>query len=179
MRIKILSLFLCILLSVGITGGKLHSSVLENKIENLNKVEIVDETEEFLYHIGFRESTNSYSVVNKHGYLGKYQFSMRTIQYLGYNVTAKEFLNSPELQEEVMLSYLHHNRSILQNCIEKYDSIYRHGIFVTESGILAAAHLGGATGVKRFLTKGQDFSDKFGTKVSNYLEEFSGYSLNF
>jgi hypothetical protein len=54
------------------------------------------------------------------------------------------------------------------------------GIEVTESGILAAAHLAGAGNVKKYLrSHGKiDVEDAFGTSISNYLDKFSGYDLS-
>ena len=40
--------------------------------------------------------------------------------------------------------------SVLKKEIEKYEGTILNGIHVTESGILAAAHLGGAGSVKKY-----------------------------
>jgi hypothetical protein len=51
------------------------------------------------------------------------------------------------------------NKWILQDIIKKYDGKVVSGIVVTESGILAAAHLGGAGSVKRyFKNNGENIS---------------------
>ena len=49
---------------------------------------------------------------------------------------------------------------------------------ITESGILAAAHLAGPGNVKKFFKKGVEFKDGNGTKMTSYLTQFSGYELN-
>jgi hypothetical protein len=51
---------------------------------------------------------------------------------------------------------------------------------VTESGILAAAHLAGAGNVKKYLRSygENDVEDAYGTSISEYLEKFSGYDLS-
>ena len=67
----------------------------------------------FLDAIGHRESSNRYTVVNKWGYMGKYQFGKRTLKSLGYDVSRKEFLNSPHLQEMAMIDLLLHNKNCL------------------------------------------------------------------
>ena len=54
-----------------------------------------------------------------------------------------------------------------------------HGIYITESGILAAAHLAGPGNVKKFFRKGYEFKDGNGTKMTSYLERFSSYKLEF
>ena len=138
----------------------------------------INQTELFLNAIGHRESSNRYDVVNRWGYMGKYQFGKRTLKALGYDVSKKEFLNSPYLQEQAMLDLLNHNKKILNNYIEYWDGKKINGNVITESGILAAAHLAGPGNVKRFLKKGEEFKDGNGTKLTSYLTEFSGYKLN-
>lgn len=158
--------------------------VLETKPVELIEIKIepidikINEHDMFLNAIGHRESTNRYDVVNKWGYMGKYQFGKKTLKSLGYDVTRKEFLSSPYLQERAMLDLLNHNKKILQKYIEYWDGKIIHGVEITESGILAAAHLAGPGNVKRFLKKGEEFKDGNGTKLTSYLTQFSGYKLN-
>ena len=145
----------------------------------IKKVPIeIDQTDTFLDAIGMRESSNRYDVVNGWGYMGKYQFGKRTLKALGYNVSRKEFLNSPFLQEKAMLDLLHHNRKILKSYIDYWDGRTIQGKRITESGILAAAHLAGPGNVKKFLREGKEFKDGNGTKLTSYLTQFSGYKLN-
>lgn len=152
-----------------------------NKVFSIRTVEIVAKKplfcRSFLDAIGYRESRNNYRIVNSYGYLGKYQFSMRTIRGLGFDVTKREFLRSPELQEIVMESYLIHNRTVLNYYIKRYDGKTVNSIKITESGILAAAHLAGAGGIIQYFEYGKDSADGFGTKISTYLKEFSKYKL--
>ena len=65
----------------------------------------------------------------------------RTLKSLGYDVTKEEFLNSPYLQERAMLDLLNHNKKILQKYIDHWDGKTIQGDVITESGILASAHL--------------------------------------
>ena len=138
----------------------------------------VDQTDMFLNAIGHYESSNRYKIVNRFGYMGKYQFGKSTLKALGYNVTRKEFLNSPHIQEMAMLDLLSHNKKILQKYIDYWEGKKINGKVITESGILAAAHLGGPGNVKRFLKEGKVFKDGNGTKITTYLAHFSGYKLN-
>ena len=157
---------------------------LESKPVEPIKIEIepvsieINETEMFLNSIGMRESSNRYDVVNGWGYMGKYQFGKRTLKNLGYDISKKEFLNSPHIQEMAMLDLLSHNKKILQSYIDDYSGIVVDGTEITESGILAAAHLGGPGNVKRYFKKGKQFKDGNGTKLTSYLTKFSGYKLN-
>ena len=49
------------------------------------------DTRLFLNEIGFKESGNRYDIVNRYGYMGKYQFGKKTLEGLGYKVTKEEF----------------------------------------------------------------------------------------
>ena len=141
---------------------------------------IIKDHSKFLDDIGFRESSGNYHAVNQFGYLGKYQFGRRTLNALGYkNVTNREFLQNESMQEEAMYALLSHNKKILRRQIEKYHGKTINGILITESGILAAAHLAGPGNVKKFLRKGYEFKDGNGTKMTSYLIKFSDYKLEF
>ena len=138
---------------------------------------VVNELNPFLESIGQKESGNRYDIVNTYGYMGKYQFGPATLRGLGYDLTREEFLNHPELQEKAMLDLLKHNKKKLQKYIDKYDGEVVHGVYITESGILAAAHLGGQGNVKKFFRRGQQFRDGYGTTITSYMEKFAGYNL--
>ena len=132
----------------------------------------------FLEHLAYRESSNQHSIVNNWGYLGKYQFSPRLLRNLGLNVSNEEFLNNPALQDSMVVVLLKHNQLILKNYIHRHDGTYRGGQIVTESGILAAAHLIGPRRTKLYLETGMDSKDGLGTHTSSYLYEFSGYDIS-
>jgi hypothetical protein len=133
----------------------------------------------FLHDIGFRESTNNYKAVNKFGYLGKYQFGRKTLNAIGFKeITNRQFLSEPKIQEEAMLILLKKNKRTLRREIRKYVGKTISGIYITESGILAAAHLGGAGSVRKFFRNGKDFKDGLGTPITSYMALFSGYNLN-
>ena len=134
--------------------------------------------QQFLEAIGHRESSNNYSVVNEFGYMGKYQFGKATLKGLGINVTKEEFINDHRLQERAMHMLLSHNRKKLKRYIKKYEGQIIHGVLITESGVLAAAHLAGQGNVRKFLKNGFVFEDGNGTKMTSYMKQFGGYILN-
>ena len=136
-----------------------------------------DELNRFLNDIGFRESGNRYDITNKWGYMGKYQFGKSTLKGLGFKVSKNEFLNNPKLQEEAMMALLLHNKEKLQKYIDVFDGQTVNGMYISESGILAAAHLGGQGSVKRYFRNGKVFKDGFGTKITSYMDKFSGYDI--
>lgn len=126
--------------------------------------------------IGFKESRGNYFSVNTLGYLGKYQFGAETLKLIGiYN--PEHFLYNPKLQEKAFAANTSRNKWILRKDIKKYVGKKIANIVVTESGILAAAHLAGPGSVKKFLrSAGQtDFADAYGTTIKTYMKKFSGY----
>ena len=148
---------------------------IDTKIK-LEEIKIKGHTA-FLTALGHRESGNRYHVVNRFGYMGKYQFGKSTLKTLKIKVTKEEFLNNPNLQEEAMRKLLIYNKKRLKKYIDKFDGQVINGILITESGLLAAAHLGGAGSVKKWFRTGKIKQDGNGVKITQYMEQFSGYSL--
>lgn len=129
--------------------------------------------------VAFKESQGKYNVVNSLGYLGKYQFGKNTLER--FRIYDKDaFLKNPELQEKTFLAYCKVNKWILRKDIKRSVGKTINGIVITESGILAAAHLSGAGNVKKFLrSNGEErFKDAYGTSVSYYLKKFAGYDVS-
>jgi len=153
--------------------------IVEPKLEVKVKIPAIRNHNKFLDEVGFRESSNNYKAVNQFGYLGKYQFGRKTLNAIGFkDISNYEFLSNPEIQEEAMLVLLQKNKHTLRREIKKYVGETVNGIYITESGILAAAHLGGAGNVRKFFRKGYEFEDGNGTKMTSYMIRFSGYNLN-
>jgi len=153
--------------------------IVEPKLEVKIKMPAIRNHNKFLDEVGFRESSNNYKAVNQFGYLGKYQFGRKTLNAIGFkDISNYEFLSNPEIQEEAMLVLLQKNKYTLRREIKKYVGETINGIYNTESGILAAAHLGGAGNVRKFFRKGYEFEDGNGTKMTSYMIRFSGYNLN-
>jgi len=100
--------------------------------------------------IGFKESRGDYSIVNIYGYLGKYQFGTGTLKLIGIKDT-KEFIGNSYLQEQAFSANTSRNKWILRRDIKRFQGSYIGGIKITESGMLAAAHLAGPGNVKKYL----------------------------
>ena len=132
---------------------------------------------DFLDAVGHQESGNRYDIVNRYGYMGRYQFGNSTLKTLKIKVTREAFLNSPDLQEYAMKQLLLYNKKKLQKYIDEFDGQIVHGILVTESGLLAAAHLGGQGSVKKWFRTGKIRKDGNGVKITSYMQRFSGYKL--
>jgi len=130
--------------------------------------------------LAFKESRGDYFSVNTFGYLGKYQFGASTLKMIGINNPAK-FLKNPVLQEKAFIANAARNKWILRRDIKNFVGKRINGIVVTESGILAAAHLAGPGSVKKYLRSyGLDnFTDGYGTTIQYYMKRFSGYDTSF
>jgi hypothetical protein len=129
--------------------------------------------------IAFKESQGKYRKINSLGYMGKYQFGEETLKTIGVH-DSNQFLNSPKLQEKAFVALLAKNKSLLKDIIDKYEGQVVAGILITESGILAAAHLGGAGSVKKFFKHDgkRYFKDAYGTSIRSYMREFGGYETS-
>lgn len=129
--------------------------------------------------IALKESQGKYKKVNSLGYMGKYQFGEETLKTIGIH-NSNQFLNSPKMQEKAFVALLAKNKSLLKDVIDKYEGQVVAGILVTESGILAAAHLGGAGSVKKFFKhEGRRyFKDAYGTSIRSYMRDFGGYETS-
>lgn len=130
--------------------------------------------------IGFKESQGKYKKINSLGYLGKYQFGIETLKSIGVH-NSNAFLNSPKMQEKAFIALLSKNKWELRNVIEKYEGTVLNGTHITESGILAAAHLAGVGSVKKYFRyEGKRyFKDAYGTSLRSYLKRFGGYDTSF
>ncbi|MFH6960302.1 peptidoglycan-binding protein LysM [Flavobacterium aquidurense] len=129
--------------------------------------------------VAFKESQGKYRLVNSLGYMGKYQFGSKALRAVGVK-NDKAFLKDPALQEKAFLALLSKNKWILRKEIEKYTGKIVNGVAITESGILAAAHLGGAGSVKNFFKNNgnRHFRDAYGTSLKSYMKAFGGYDLS-
>jgi hypothetical protein len=129
--------------------------------------------------LGFKESRGDYFIVNKFGYLGKYQFGKETLKMIGI-FNPNQFLQNPELQEKAFIANAQRNKWILRKDIERFNGMTINGVRITESGILAAAHLAGPGSVKKYLRSygANGFKDAFGTSIQYYIKKFSGYDTS-
>jgi hypothetical protein len=155
-----------------------YKTFKENMI--LNQQELV----RFYKDFGKIESNNNYDTVNCIGYCGRFQFGERARKDLGINdFTVKDFRRNPKVwpakeQDIAMLNYMRINNERLR---PYFFLINRriHGVKITRSGLLAAAHLGGSKHVIEYLkSNGKDnFVDKFNTSVECYLKAYANYNF--
>lgn len=93
-----------------------------------------------------------------------------------------EFIDIPELQEKAFLMNVMRNKWILRREIKRFNGKKLKNILITESGIIAAAHLSGPGNVKKYLRnygdEKYDLGDINGTKISDFIKTFKGYDLS-
>ena len=153
-------------------------------IAELERVRYEKEFNLFASHLGYKESSNNWKIVNSIGCIGAFQFSKATLKHLGYaHITPTSFkanpdIFPPELQVKVLKQLIKANERLLQYHMEYIGKDIK-GIEVTKAGILAAAHLGGAGSIKLYLESNGSINkrDIYGTKISMYLKEFALYDL--
>lgn len=156
----------------------------QDSVELLNEDEVVPPFlgkafNGFKEALAFKESQGKYHSVNTLGYLGKYQFGSSTLNLMGiYDM--EEFLDDPILQEKAFEANIARNKWILRRDIKRFNGKVIGGVKITESGILAAAHLAGAGNVKKYLRSyGQiDVTDAYGSNISYYMKKFAGYDIS-
>lgn len=132
--------------------------------------------------LGHIESRNRYTIENKIGALGRYQFTKTSLEDIGYRdhqgrwtgkngIHSKEdFFNNPQIQEKALDEYLKKQDRYLKY-VKAYDylDVPIHGVEadfkISETGLLAAAHREGAKIVRNYLnaleknSKGQYYMD--------------------
>jgi hypothetical protein len=120
-----------------------------------------------------------YQTVNKYGMMGRYQFSPSTVRVLGYKVSKSEFLRNKELQDSVMVAYMHANERTLERLIHRYEGKIVKGVRITRASILAGAHFAGSNGVIAFFNNNSQTGtvDGFGTSLKKYMSYFSDFHL--
>ena len=148
----------------------------------------------FFDALGKSESGNNYAQANPYGYIGKYQFGYKTLVGVGVcqNIgEAKEFRDkfisspdsvrinmwSPVEQEMAMVKLTKYHKKHLNKYIKEYRGKIINGIYITESGILAAAHLSGAKGVEDYFNNNENFADANGVTIEHYLKKFCGFKI--
>ena len=153
-------------------------------IEQVKKIRYYEQMDLFIAHLATKESNNRWDVINQIGCMGKWQIAPITLRQFGYgHITPQRFRQNPEifpeeLQHQVLLALLKSNEIALKDYFFYCGQTIK-GVEITKSGLLAAAHLGGAGGVKQFLlTMGNvNRKDINKTSIKHYLQEFGGYEL--
>jgi hypothetical protein len=136
----------------------------------------------FKQHLGLIESNNRYQIINRKGYMGKYQFGAETLDFLGYHgITPETFkanpgIFPPSMQEQALKDLIRFNEKALSK-YKHYIGTVINGVRITKAGLMAAAHLAGAGGVQHYLTSNHNATDCNGSSIQSYLQEFSNFNI--
>lgn len=159
--------------------------------------------DEFLEKVAAKESGGRYDVTNSLGYLGKYQMGEPALIDSGYyqkdgtrkndwagtwtgkdGVRSKDdFLGSPTAQEHAIGDYMKVQWGYIRHYgLDKHvGQTLSDGVKITESGLLAGAHLLGVGGLKDYVTSNGkiDGKDGNGTPISSYVKKFGDHETPF
>ncbi|MCK0508644.1 DUF3262 family protein [Aromatoleum anaerobium] len=156
---------------------------------------------DFLKALAQRESSLNPAAINPHGYAGLFQFGEAALEDVGLyagggtskndwtgNWTGKfgvtsldDFLANPDAQMQTVAAYHAQVWDTLRRVYsaDNYVGSTVNGIMITQSGLVAAAHLVGAGKVGDWLSSGGATTPKDGngTTMTSYLSAFAGYSV--
>ena len=158
--------------------------------------------QEFLDALGARESAGNYRAFNKYGYAGKYQMGEMALIDCGYYIkpskkynndwsgnflgkdsvySIQDFLDNPQAQENAQIIFKKKQWKYLKSVgADKYVGRMINGYKITPSGLLAGAHLNGATSVIKYLKSDgkTTIKDGFGTTLESYMKNFADYDVS-
>jgi len=123
------------------------------------------------------ESNNNYMCLpNRDKCLGAYQFSEIAREQFGFNYFSTDsFAKNPLIfcapeQEVMIMKMLRYSERQLRAYIKKYQgTVLADGTVVTKFGILAAAHLAGVGGVKKFFDEDYNPKDRNGSTIPKFM----------
>lgn len=156
---------------------------------------------DFLQALASAESSNKAGTVNRLGYAGLFQMGEMALQDAGYyrgdrsrgvNDWAgswsgrdginglNDFLANPQAQVNAITRY----HQIIENYISaqglrQYIGTTINGVLITESGMVAGAHLVGMGNLRDWLRSGGTYIPRDGNKVpiTSYAARFAGYAI--
>lgn len=175
-------------LTIGISAGyftntKVPALITSHTIKEVvyvPAISIDSNTMAFMNAIATFESGGNYTA-NNGKYLGKYQIGDDLREELGYgslNTTSghKQFLNTPELQDIIMLQSIRYSERELAHYIATYSNKKIGSHYLTKSGIIAIAHACGVNGCKAFINSRGNYIPDNGRKITDYLQ-FNNFKL--
>lgn len=174
---------ICIICIIPITLNFEYFSVRNDYFEYLEEEKY--KLQEYKNRLSYLESSNDWTVVNRLGYIGKYQFGQMALKELGIELKPSKFKNNPDLlpeniQDSLIVEYIKLNKRYLGDYIDKYVGETINDIKITSSGIFAACHLVGYRKVKMWLDSNgnRNFFDGNGISLEKYLNHFSDLEIN-
>lgn len=134
----------------------------------------------FKEEMAFTETSNNQFKINEIGCIGLFQFGRLALIETGFSyIDSSNFIDKFPLDSQLVAfdRYIKINEVRLCKLIDKYQFKIVNGIFITKAGILAAAHLCGSGGVKRYFNNGYISKDINNSTIETYLKKFSKYKI--
>lgn len=135
----------------------------------------------FLKRLAKKESSNNWKIINRYGYIGKYQFGGAALKSLGVHdrINYRSFKRNPwvfppQLQDTLAIQLMYQNKKYLNEYLEIYRDKRINGILINDASVLAAAHLVGMGNMKKFFESGGTYIAKDGNRVTaeDYMKAF-------
>jgi Protein of unknown function (DUF3262)/Transglycosylase SLT domain len=148
----------------------------------------------YLRAIAQRESAQNPNAVNQFGYLGLYQMGCPALRDTGYMnancqwtgrdgiTTNQQFLANPNVQTAAINLYNQLQWGYIRNLgLDRFVGQTVGGIPVTQSGLIAGAHLVGVGNLQNWLNSGGASvpRDGNGVPITQYVSQFCGYNISF
>lgn len=185
---KLIIILMLLMITLNAVAPNLSQSLLlslrGDVIKTLYNQRYEEKVTVFIDYLGFRESRNTWTAINSIDCFGEFQFSYPTLQFLGYgHITPDKFKTDPsifprDLQVKVLRELIESNEQLLVPYMN-YIGTTINNVVITKAGLLAGSHLGGVGSVRLYLTSDGviDKQDIYGTKISDYIKEFSMFNL--
>lgn len=161
------------------TAATLATTGVDADINKAVENNLLPIEKEFQIALKESESSGNYDVVNTEGFMGAYQFgNARLKDYkkaTGEKFDNKTFIKDKKLQDKVFKWHTNDIKNyITKNKLDSYIGKEINGVLVTLNGLIAVAHLGGNTGMRKFLQSNGEYnpSDSVGTSLTDYLNKF-------
>ena len=144
------------------------------------------EIDAFLNHLSFKESSHNWKVVNRYGYIGKYQFGKAVLRDFGlsFTIDTRKFIRNPwifpeKMQDSLIIDLMESNKKFLKPYLDEHRNTMINGILINDASVLAAAHLVGKGSMQRFFeTDGRYVrADANSVKATDYMREFQHFDF--
>ena len=122
-------------------------------------------------------SNKKYDTIFENGSLGKYAIGNMCLKDLGFSPTKKfreNFLKDTLLQEESFRVICMINKYRMRNYIDKYNGNVYNNVSISESGLLAGAHIIGATTLKSWFA-----NDYKNDEMVEVIKKMNGFNLDY
>ncbi len=156
---------------------------------------------DFLHDLAMTESSMKPSAMNGPGYAGLFQLGEAALIDAGYYIkdgtkkndwqgsftgknginSLSDFKNNPDAQVKAVVDYQKQSWKVIQSLgLDKYIGKTINGVQITQSGLIAGAHLVGYGGLKSYLSSNGTIIPKDGneTAITSYIKKLGGYTID-